>query len=209
MIGGLLRGLLPRRCPGCQSQLGGSAGLCPACLGALRPQLQRFSVLRAGSEPGLLVLGPYQGVLGRSVRALKYGGSRELAGVLGARLAEGVPAGWQVGAICAVPLHAARLRERGFNQAELLGRAVAARLGVPYLELLSRERATGRQATRRAGERRTSLAGAFRARPLPMTVTGSVLLLDDVTTSGATLLACSQALDEAGVGPVYFAAVAR
>ncbi len=208
MIGGLLRSLLPRRCPGCQGQLGGSAGLCPECLGELRPQLQRFSVLRAGSEPGLLVLGPYQGVLGRSVRALKYGGSRELAGVLGMRLAEGVPARWQVRAVCAVPLHAARLQQRGFNQAELLGRAVAARLGVPYLELLSRERATGRQATRRAEERRTSLAGAFRGRPLPM-LGGAVLLLDDVTTSGATLLACAQALDEAGVGPVYFAAVAR
>lgn len=203
-----MRGLLPRRCPGCQGQLGGSAGLCPACLGALRPQLQRFSPLRPGSEPGLLVLGPYQGVLGRSVRALKYGGSRELAGVLGARLAEGVPAGWGVRAVCAVPLHAARLRERGFNQAELLGRAVAVRLGVPYLELLSRERATGRQATRRAGERRTSLAGAFRARPSPAPG-GAVLLLDDVTTSGATLRACAQALAEAGVGPVYFAAVAR
>ncbi|MGI8747088.1 MAG: AMP-binding protein, partial [Deinococcus sp.] len=141
MIQGLLRSLLPRRCPGCQGQLGASAGLCPECLGALRPQLQRFSLLRAGSEPGLLVLGPYQGMLGRSVRALKYGGSRELAAVLGARLAEGIPAGWQVRAVCAVPLHAARLRERGFNQAELLGRAVAARLGVPYLELLGRERA--------------------------------------------------------------------
>ena len=87
-----LNALLPRRCPGCQGQLGATAGLCLACLQSLRPQVQRHSPLSGVAEPHLVVLGPYRGVLGRSVRALKYGGSRELAGVLGSRLAAGIPA---------------------------------------------------------------------------------------------------------------------
>ena len=68
-----------------------------------------------------MVLGPYRGVLGRSVRALKYGGAREVAESLGTRLGEGVPPGWKIQAVTAVPLHPARLRERGFNQARRAG----------------------------------------------------------------------------------------
>ena len=202
----VLNTLLPRRCPGCSGQLGRSAGLCAACQSALRPQLQSRSPLSNAVTPHLVVLGPYRGVLGRSVKALKYGGSRELSAVLGARLGGGVPASWGVQAVCAVPLHPARMNERGFNQAELLGRQVAATLERPYLNALSRERATGSQAKRHAKERLGALDDAFLAvEGLP----GTILLMDDVMTTGSTLLACANALRAAGVKQVYFAAVAR
>ena len=201
-----LNALLPRRCPGCQGQLGAAAGLCPACQQILRPQVQRHSPLSGVAEPHLVVLGPYRGVLGRSVRALKYGGSRELAAVLGSRLAAGIPADWEVQAVTAVPLHSQRFQERGFNQAELLGRRVAAALGLPYLHALTRQRSTDAQAKRHARERLGALQDAFQAQSgLP----GTLLLVDDVTTTGSTLLACASALRAAGVQRVYFAAVAR
>ena len=205
-IQALLNTLLPRRCPGCQGQLGREPGLCRACQSALRPQVQRRSPLSPSVTPHLVVLGPYRGVLGRSVRALKYGGSRELAQVLGRRLAEGVPAAWEVQAVTAVPLHPARRRERGFNQAELLGRQVAATLGVPYVEALSRTRSTGHQAQRQAHERLNALQDAFGTL---LVVPPRVLLIDDVTTTGSTLLACAAALREGGAEEIYFAAVAR
>jgi ComF family protein len=180
-----------------------------ACQNALRPQLQSHSPLSPTVTPHLVVLGPYRGVLGRSIRALKYGGSRELATLLGTRLAQGVPPDWNVQAVIAVPLHTARMRERGFNQAELLARQVASRLGLPYLEALNRHRSTGAQAKRHARERLGALADAFDIRPgqpgLPLTV----LLIDDVMTTGSTLLSCAAALEAAGVQRVYFAAVAR
>ena len=202
----VLNTLLPRRCPGCSGQLGRSAGLCVACQSALRPQLQSRSPLSNAVTPHLVVLGPYRGVLGRSVKALKYGGSRELAAILGAQLGGGVPASWGVQAVCAVPLHPARLYERGFNQAELLGRQVATALERPYLSALSRQRATGNQAKRHAHERLGALDDAFLATSgLPE----CVLLVDDVMTTGSTLLACAGALRAAGVRQVYFAAVAR
>ncbi len=106
----------------------------------------------------------------------------------------------------AVPLHPARRRERGFNQAELLGRQVAATLGVPYVEALSRIRSTGHQAQRQAHERLNALQDAFGTL---LVVPPRVLLIDDVTTTGSTLLACAAALREGGAEEIYFAAVAR
>ncbi|WP_407570760.1 ComF family protein [Deinococcus altitudinis] len=178
----VLNTLLPRRCPGCQGQLGSARGLCRACQSVLSPQLQSHSPLSPHAAPHLVVLGPYRGVLGRSVKALKYGNSREVAQLLGTRLALGVPASWGVQAVTAVPLHPVRLRERGFNQAELLGRQVASGLAVPYLPALSRRRATGNQAKRHAKERLNALDDAFVASSdLPETM----LLIDDVMTTGA------------------------
>lgn len=180
MLHTVLNALLPRRCPGCQGQLGTARGLCRACQLVLSPQLQSHSPLSATVTPHLVVLGPYRGVLGRSVRALKYGNSRELAHVLGDTLAQGIPGSWGVQAVTAVPLHLVRRRERGFNQAELLGRQVVAGLAVPYLHALSRSRATGNQARRHASERLNALNDAF---PASAGLPETMLLIDDVMTT--------------------------
>ncbi|WP_189007608.1 ComF family protein [Deinococcus malanensis] len=204
----LTRTLLPRACPGCGQQLGPEAGLCPGCRAALRPQVQVHSPLCSRVEPHLVTLGAYRGVLRRSVRALKYGGARDLAGILGPALARGVPLEWGVTAVVPVPLHVSRLRERGFNQAELLACGLAQELGVPCVpQALTRRRAGVSQA-RQQGAQRQNFHGHFQAdfRHLPP---GGVLLLDDVLTSGRTLLACRDALQDAGVNRLYYAVVAR
>jgi len=131
-----------------------------------------------------------------------------VAGALGEALASGIPASWGIGAVVPVPLHPRRERERSFNQAELLGRAVAASLGVPCVPALRRTRATAQQARLHSLERVGNLAGAFTADPSCLPA-GPVLLLDDVLTTGSTLLACRDALQTAGVSELYFAAVAR
>ncbi|WP_425147968.1 ComF family protein [Deinococcus sp.] len=208
MLERFARTLLPRRCPGCDGQLGQAAGLCAACMAALRPQVLSHSPLSGLVRPHLVVLGPYRGVLSRSVRALKYGGAREVADALGTRLGREIPGAWQIGAVTGVPLHSSRLRERGYNQAELLGRAAAGALGLPYLSTLTRQRATGTQAKRHASERLTALQDAFGIVP-GLTLPARLLLLDDVLTTGTTLKSCADVLRAAGVSEVYFAAVAR
>lgn len=204
---GALRTLLPRACPGCGAQLGAHAGLCPACRAALRPQVQAHSPLRAHPEPHLVTLGTYSGVRRRAVRELKFAQARDLARVLGETLATGVPDTWNVQAVIPVPLHPTRQRERGFNQSELLGRALAGALAVPCVPALTRTRA-GAQQARRHGAQREDLHGAFRAHEgfLP---TGPVLLIDDVLTTGHTARACQDALLQAGAAQVYVAVVAR
>jgi ComF family protein len=207
VLGDALRALLPRACPGCGGQLGRAAGLCADCRAALHARVEAHSPLRPQPVPHLVTLGAYRGVNRRVVRTLKFGEARDLAAVLGEALVQGVPAHWDVRAVVPVPLHPARQRQRGFNQAELLGRAVAAGLGVPCVPGLQRTRHTAQQARRHAAQRE-DLHGAFRARPdaLPG---GPVLLIDDVFTTGNTLLACQDTLKEAGVTELYAAVIAR
>lgn len=207
LLAGLWRTLLPRACPGCGAQLGVEVGLCGACRANLHARVESHSPLRLRPEPHLVSLGRYQGARRRAVRALKFGGARELAGVLGEALATGIPPQWGVGAVVPVPLHPSRQRQRGYNQAELLAREVARRLDVPCVDGLRRTRATRQQARQHAAGR-NEMAGAFAVGPdrLPG---GPVLLIDDVMTSGHTLLACQDALHAAGTTAVYVAVIAR
>lgn len=204
----VIRALLPRRCPGCDAQLGAEAGLCAACRAALMPRIEWHSPMRPQPEPHLVTLGRYVGTTRRAVRALKYGGAQDLSGVLGTVLARGIPAEWGVASVVPVPLHSGRQRERGFNQSMLLAEVVGRELGIPAVPAVRRIRATTQQAKLHATERSANLAGAFQADAgrLPR---GPVLLLDDVMTSGSTLLACRDALTAAGVREFYYAVIAR
>ena len=145
----------------------------------------------------------------RAVRALKYGQAREVAGVLGAALASAVPADWQVVAVIPVPLHPLRERERGFNQAGLLAAALADALAVPYAPAaLQRTRRTQQQAKLSGADRQSNVTGAFQADTSQLSE-GAVLLVDDVLTTGSTLLACRDALAAQGVSEFYYAVAAH
>ncbi len=105
-----------------------------------------------------------------------------------------------------VPLHSQRLRERGYNQAALLARAVGDVLGVPALPTaLVRSRQTRSQVELGAQERRENVRGAFAVPPAAVaTIRGqAITLIDDVCTTGATLEACAAALRQAGARSVW------
>lgn len=140
------------------------------------------------------------------MHAVKYRGISAYAAPMATLMAAAWPAyGFAVDVIVPVPLHPRRRRERGFNQAELLGKELAQLLGVPVrTDATRRVRQTARQArTHGRGERLANLAGAFVVDD-PRTVAGRrVLLVDDVTTTGATLAACAAALLDADARAVY------
>ncbi|MBM3314565.1 ComF family protein [candidate division WOR-3 bacterium] len=140
------------------------------------------------------------------VHALKYSGKTALARVLGESLAALVLQDTELAradVVCAVPLHPARLRERGFNQSELLARVVAEQTGKPLAAPIVRRRNTPTQTARHDdAARRRNLAGAFAPRPGAALQGGRVILVDDVMTSGATLDAAAQELLRAGAGDV-------
>ena len=101
---------------------------------------------------------------------------------------------WTPSAVTWVPLSRERLAARGYDQARALARAVAPRLGVPAVPLVRRLGDPGPQARRGAAARREAMRGVFAAEG----VSGRVVLVDDVLTTGATGGACASALLEAG-----------
>ncbi|NIN72533.1 MAG: ComF family protein [Gemmatimonadetes bacterium] len=160
---------------------------------------------------------PYtmSGTAAAMVHALKYGGWADLADEMGARMAEvhfapAVEA--EIGALVPVPLSPARLRERGFNQAELLGRAVARRRGWPLIPgVLVRGRHTRRQARLAPRARADNVAGAFGVllANRAQIEDAHLLLVDDVLTTAATAQACVRALCGAGARAVSVLTFAR
>jgi predicted amidophosphoribosyltransferase len=103
--------------------------------------------------------------------------------------------------LCPVPLHWTREFSRGFNQAELLARVVSQKTGIPVVKLLKRKRPTGYQARRERSERKKSMIGVFTLIPNPNPNT--VILIDDIMTTGATLDACARTLKDKGAERVY------
>ncbi|MGH2365338.1 MAG: ComF family protein [Chloroflexota bacterium] len=153
----------------------------------------------------------YELLLREAIHRLKYSGHRGLAVELAAWLEVAAAAYMdQVEALVPVPLHPARQRARGYNQSALLARELGQRCHMPVEdELLARVVDTRDQVKLTRVERQRNVRGAF-ACARPSAVAGrSLLLVDDVCTTGSTLLACAAALTAAGAGSVRAVVLAR
>jgi ComF family protein len=193
--------LAPPSCAACDARLDRRAVLCAACAQA---------VVAAGPDP-IVAFALFGGPIAAALRRLKFDNRPDLAGPLGHLLRRAARAArLRADVVVPVPLHPARLAERGYNQAALLGAAAARELGVPLdARALQRTRCTSQQARLDRERRLENVSGAFSARS-PGRVQGRrVVLVDDVATTGATLAACSAALREAGAASVTALVVAR
>lgn len=152
-------------------------------------------------------IGPYDGALRAIVHAMKYDGRRSLARPLGALMRHrGAEVLRGAGCVVPVPLHASRRRERGFNQAADL----AVHLDLPVVAALRRVRATPTQTGLPAAQRHRNMREAFAVTPAGLALRGvTVVVVDDVSTTGATLEACARVLKEAGTGEVRALTAAR
>jgi len=146
----------------------------------------------------------YEDPVDRLVTGLKFRGELACARVLGTLLARHMLAsGLRLPQVLVpLPLHQARYRERGFNQAEAIATHVASRTGVTLdNSLLQRRRATAPQTTLTAAQRRRNCAGAFGV-PAGRHAPARIALLDDVMTTGSTAAAAAEALRAAGARQV-------
>jgi ComF family protein len=161
--------------------------------------------------------GHYEGALRGAICRLKYDRRRAVGPTLGRSLAvcfagaaedgQGLPSDIEV--ICPVPLHAYRLRERGFNQSEVIARHLAQVLGIASAPLLVRTRFTAPQVGLPYRKREENVRGAFALSPGAEVRGRRILVLDDVWTTGATLRECARVLRRGGAGQVFLLAVAR
>lgn len=180
---------------------GASQPLCHLC----RSGVYAFDFARS--------FGAYTPRMSRAILLLKYGNvtplGRWFAGLLAGMVAS-QPQGFAVDAVVPVPLDQGRLRERGYNQAELIAKPLARLLGIPfrsYLLVRTRPRPNQLRLTRR--ERWETVRGAYATHKAAQVDKLRVILVDDVFTTGATLDACSRALKGAGAARVVGLTVAR
>ena len=144
--------------------------------------------------------------------ALKYRGRHKTAARVAVRLLESEGCRRILEAsevIVGVPLHPDRERQRGFNQAHLLASALGREFGLPVSRGLSRTRDTSSQTHLSAGARRRNVRNAFAIGSDPALPGASVTLVDDVTTTGATLRECASTLLAGGARGVRYITVAR
>lgn len=213
--------LTPPLCDGCGDPMPSwrthsvQSGLCPRC----RRRPRWVDKGRAAGE--------YTGALKEIVHAFKYGGRRSLAKELATRMKAAAPDVLaDADYVVPVPLHRSRRRARGFNQAAELAR----HLHLPVRHVLRRGRRTSSQTGLSAARRHRNVRGAFVVRSEPiwrraigrflvmsgfgrtgsLPINGArIVLVDDVSTTGATLEACARALKEAGAAEVRALTVAR
>ena len=206
-----------------------TGGICALCGERI---FSPYALVNSGAEPrcGLCrriepafqratAYGSYEDGLRELIHLLKYGGVRPAANVLGRMLAEAIatlvpqlPA--DVVPLIPVPLHHTKLRQRGFNQAELI--ACAAMKTTPLRDrlrlsagLLNRRRETTSQTGLTSHQRRENLRGAFAVAEAEAVKGREVLVVDDVYTTGATVSECARVLRRAGATKVWVATVAR
>ena len=187
------------RCPVCSHPMEGLL-MCSNCDG----RRWHLSVIVAACR--------YEGLVRELIQRFKYGRDQSLTPPLAALLERALDdprlQGKSFDAIVPVPLHPRREREREFNQSGLLAARLAKRRGIPLLDLLKRTRATAPQAGFDRAARMKNLEGAFALRrKLPPDA--SLLLVDDVSTTGSTLDACAALLMEEGASEVCAVTVAR
>jgi len=189
-----MRFIAPPFCQVCGRPLK-RAGLCRVCLKHRRPYEKHRAV------------GIYEGVLAHAVKSLKYRHRLSIAEKLGRMMATVAMADQDMGnaaAIVSVPMHRVRLRERGMNQSLLLAQELSNELQLPILSrVLVRTRYTRQQTTLARKKRRGNVSGAFKVVDADAVAGKRLLLVDDVTTTGATLEECAKTLTDSGAVAVY------
>lgn len=191
--------ILSTRCAGCRTR---GPVLCRTCRFAL------ISRPAPGAPPGVIVATAYTGRVREVLLGLKYHNRRQVArhvaGILVRRLGDDAA---DVDVVTWAPTSTQRRRQRGFDQAELIARCVAAHLGRPCRRLLERSGAAATQTGRRRRDRLDERRGpVFRVHP--RAAGRRVLVIDDVVTTGATLCSAERALRAAAAADVVLAAVA-
>jgi ComF family protein len=185
--------------------------LCDYCIDLILPA--DTTILPSPTFTDYTAVGQHKGPLQNAVIALKYENERRMGSLLGRLLADAVlEKEWQIDTVIPVPLHAARLAERGYNQANEIAKGVAAEIGSTLAsDALYRVQETQSQVTLSAVERRHNVEEAFIvAESYQQRLKNqTILLIDDVCTTGSTLAACTVKLREAEATAVYVATVSR
>ena len=213
----LLAVFFPERCAYCGQVVRCGEGCCSRCAGSLPRILPPVCALcgrskerctcrgHRGPLDGLAAPFTYEGVVRQGVLRLKEEGDAIAAATLAAEMADTVRRAWPEAApelVVPVPVTRRKRARKGFNQALLLAEALAGELGLPCVQALVKCRDTRPQKELAAWQRSGNLLGAFDVRPGVPLAGRSLLLVDDVSTTMATLEECAKMLKIQGAAQV-------
>lgn len=204
-------------CTSCLSNVKLAKPICPYCE---RPSIDGVTHVKCQTKlglNGLISIWEYDGVIKRAILALKYKYATEIATLLNSFIIEKLKSrnfGFTVPNSCSlvpIPLHWHRQNVRGFNQSIEVGKSIAGLMGWNFLpELLIKKQQTISQVELKGDERRHNLKGVFEVNPnYVLNPSYSVLLFDDVFTTGSTLHEAAKVLKRAGGQKVWGLTIAR
>ena len=213
---------LPRYCPSCKKKLELTENtICEKCLAQIREvssdRLQieykrKFASAKIITNFNSCFLFEKDKELQNVIHALKYNKRFPVGIFLGKLLAEKLKSenqNWQIDCIVPVPLHHLKKAERGFNQSKYIAKGLSKELSVPInSRVLKRTRYTESQTTLNQQQRQENIAEAFKAKHKNIIKGKTLLLVDDVITTGATISECGKVLLNAGAKKIYACSVA-
>ena len=195
----------PRRCVWCMGATAPAELLCPDCEAEAEPHRVAPSTL-PGTDIPLVCVFPYHSRASRILLNMKFHGGRKYAHSVGYAMADALSAAGfadKPGELlfCCVPMTPAKVKQRGYNQSELIAGAAARWLGADFAPgMLLKTRETEQQRGLHASQREANVAGAYAADRAGRLAGRRVVLCDDICTTGATLRSCAQVLRDAGAG---------
>ena len=197
----LLNLVYPLTCCACDEKMAGNTGICDPCASKVDKNLAGVAACR------------YDGVLKKALQTFKYKNGLALVDTFSRFLIEFIERNFDmknIDAIIPMPLHPVKLRQRGFNQSQLLAVPISKRYGVPIsTSALKKVRYTPPQSGLDRTSRLRNPANAFRVKKNTPLKGKSVLLLDDVYTTGATIKSAVDALRSAGISQIRVLTLAR
>lgn len=202
--------LYPPKCPFCGALLEKGDLLCPDCQRNLPwlmgPAGERAVELTGGCVSALR----YEGDVRKAIQGYKFGGKSARGKTFGILLAQATRDHELTADVVTWPsLSKKRLRKRGYDQAELLARAVGEELAIPVVRTLEKEDRPAQSTLEEESARRVNLLGAYRAVNVDSFTGKTVLLVDDIVTTGSTLTECAKTLRLAGAARVICATLAK
>lgn len=208
-ISKILGVFFPKRCPYCRAIIKEDEYACADCVSDFPEEPMRFRVV--GGFPCVASF-PYDGAYRRAMLKFKFGNKKQYGSAFAVSIANDIKKEYnniKFDCITCVPLHKTRMRERGYNQAEVLAENISALLKIEYADLLIKHRFNRPQHNLSGKERAKNVRGVYKTDNAFDVKGKTVLLCDDIVTTGHTLGECCKTLDKAGAKMIYCAAVMK
>lgn len=197
----------PQRCPYCGETVNVGKPACPECLAQFPETIREGHAI--GGYPYTAPFS-YNGIFAEAVKRFKFNGHKEYAEKLALQITNAVSESFdveQIDYITCVPMHKKQLKERGYNQSELLAEWVSKQLNIPYETLLIKHKENLPQHSLTSSQKRDNVKGVYKAVNTDKIKGNNILIIDDILTTGHTLGECCRILSKAGGRKICCAAL--